>query len=269
MTETTPSSTTIAVLGKIGKFDGKTPVTKFLNSFEKRAAIEKWSSDDKVNLLKLLFTGAAEVYVDSLPNLNELNYSQLKDALKTRFSRQISKAEAYAKLMGVRQNKSSIEDYIAEIESLALDFSDIVPDLCDIQKRDELLVSVFINGVDSHLKRIIAVSEFKSFSDISQAAKRLEATFEPRRQVNVVEDKIKPVATTHTPQPSYNSYPMRPPMRSPITCWECGVVGHFQRNCPQVDRSYNPRYYPQTRRGGRGYTYGPRNELPYRNNSKN
>lgn len=243
-------NTTVSVLGKLSKFDGK-QVNTFLKNFEKRAIIEKWNETDKASLLTLVCSGNAEVFIDSLPNLKEMNYEQLKKALKDRFSQQISKAQAYAALMGVRQARKDIEEYIAEIESLAFEFSDVISDLRDSSLRDELLVSVFLNGVEVNIKKILSANEYSSFSDVCRAAKKCEATSsEGRRTVNLVEEK-----SNSTQSPTDRTIPAHFPMynKPPSEgCYECGEFGHIRRYCPYRTHQYNPNYHYRGRGYGRG-----------------
>ena len=161
------------VLGKLPKFDGKGSVTSFIKTVDKRRALEQWSKDNKADVLRYLCTGAAEIFIDSNPELEQFDYEELCDSLKARFKTRLTASEAYVELLSVRQNRRSIADYTENIERVAANLSDVIDDLRDQDKRNELLISVFMTGLDAHLKRGLVAGEFEDFSILIHTAKQL------------------------------------------------------------------------------------------------
>ena len=64
--------------------------------------------------------------------------------------------------MNLRQNHKHIDEYIEMIESVALELSETIPDLKDSDKREALLVSICLSGMDNNYKRALSASEFKA-----------------------------------------------------------------------------------------------------------
>ena len=103
----TEQNNTVNVLGRLTKFhgNGTTNLSSFIKSFEKRANLERWTEEDKCNLIRLLCADSAEVFLESLPNIDTLTYDQIKQSLKERYAPKITTAEAYSMLMAVRQKQ--------------------------------------------------------------------------------------------------------------------------------------------------------------------
>ena len=227
--ERAPNPINISVLGKLPKFDGRTSVKKFLKSIEKRSQLEKWEEPDKARIVQYLCVDLAEAFIDSNPELENASFTDLSDRLLARFGPKISKPEAYTELMSVQQRRQSIDEYAGQIESTAANLSDILVELQDVEKRDELLVSVFMSGLDANIKRSLIVNEYKAFSDIVRAAKRYERTFDHQKNVNALDSQ-----NLRSNQLGQVNFRLPASDRSPyqnVTCWNCGKRGHIQRYC--------------------------------------
>jgi len=251
------TSNQISVLGKLSKYSGSGHLGTFLKAFEKRATLEKWTEEDKAALLRLLCTDSAEIYIDSLADSQSLGYNEICQALKERFTIQISKAEAYSQLMALRQNKESIEKYITRIEKEILILNDSIPEIKTVQGRDEIMISVFLNGLDPIIKRTLSAHEYKTFAEISRAATKIEATTpDLRRPVHAVSEE--------TNKPNRNNFEN---YKQP-GCWHCGNPHHIRRYCNlyQHERSQNAyrgwnkdQGYRYPTRGRRPPFQGPKN----------
>ena len=233
--EDKPISST--VLGKLPRFDGNGNITSFIKTINKRGTLEQWTDDNKADVLRYLCSGAAEVFIDSNPELEECDFKELCDSLKNRFKTKLTTSEAYAELLSIRQNRQSVTNYAESIERSAANLSDAIEDLKDQDKRNELLISVFMTGLDSHLKRGLVAREFDDFSTLIHTAKQCEATFTDRRHVNAMSSE----PTVQAPQDTrYNE--RNPPRANPV-CWNCGNRGHISRHCRsapgQGNRHYN------------------------------
>lgn len=233
-------------LGKLPKFDGKGNVRRFLKDVNKRGKIEKWSDEQKCDIVKYLCVENAEAFLNAHPETDDLDYDELCERLENRFARKISKTEAYSSLLSVKQNRQTVEEYAGKIESLAAEYVESIKELADESKRSELLGSIFISGLEPYLKRALVITaEDEDFDEIVRMAKKCEIMFgDTRRNVatlNVVE------------------YGDNRQKNGGITCWHCGE-NHMRKDCPDYN---NQREYP--RRGNfRGasakssYRGGPR-----------
>ena len=237
-----------AVLGKLPNFDGKSNVRQFLRAIIKRGKLEKWSDEEQANVTKYLCTGFAETFIDSQPDIDDRSFRELSQILMDRFTSKLSTSEAYAQLLKIKQNHRSIDEYAVEIETKAADVVDVIDDLARTDSRNELLVSVFLSGLDPHLKRLLAATDFVEFTEIVQAAKGCAETYtdtRPARGVNTVEQQPPnrlPHTSDYHPQNRFKP-------NSQIVCWYCGQYGHIQRYCR--------------------YQQGFRNEQPIHSNNNN
>lgn len=253
-----------SVLGKLPRFDGKSNVKQFIKSITKRAALEKWNGDEQASVIRYLCTGFAETFIDSQPDLDLCDFKEICQLLLNRFTPKVSTSEAYAQLLSIKQHRRSVNSFAEEIETKAADVADCIEDLKKTSSRNELLVSVFISGVDPHLKRLLTATEFDDFADLVQAAKRCEDTFQDnRRNVNTVETAeetpyhqprthFRPRMPLRSRMPFQSRMPFKP--RAPfqpsvqryqrmprklIDCWFCGEEGHIQHECPRKYYQYN------------------------------
>ena len=171
----------VAIVGKLPKFNGKSPINQFLKIINKRARLESWDEDKQANIIRYQCTDVAESFLDAKPELTECSLPELCTALRTRFKIKLSQPEAYAKLMKVEQNHLSINDYVGSIETMAADFADIIPALRDINSRDELLIAVFNNGAHTTIKEMLAARDFETWHELIQAATKCETVIKERR----------------------------------------------------------------------------------------
>ena len=240
-------------LGKLPKFNGKGNLKSFLREIEKRSKIEGWDDDQKAEILKFSCVGNAEAYLAAHPETDELNYTDLCNKLTERFGSRTSKTEAYATLLGTKQNRQSVEEYAGRIETLAAEYVDIIEELADYDTRSELLTSVFITGLDNYLKKALVTVDNDSFEDAVKMAKKCEnVLIEPRRNMTGavnVEDRDFQGHRNVT-----------------IECWSCGG-NHYQRNCPGHNSNRGRGSYRGYR--GRGWqgpqSYGRGSYRNYRN----
>ena len=212
----------LAVLGKLPKYDGRSDIQQFIKLVNKRSLVEGWTDEQKAIVIKYLCSDLAEAFLDANPELNALGYPQLCESLTARFALKISKPEAYAQLLGVKQNRRTVAEYAGAIESTAAALNSVIGELKVAATREELLTSVFMNGADQSLKKALVTSDFEKFGDIVRAASKLETTLnESKRTVAFVQE------TGDNPV----SNPSGIAHNTGVVCWRCNKLGHISRFC--------------------------------------
>ena len=171
----------VAIVGKLPKFTGKTPINAFLKQISKRAHLEGWSDDKQASIIRYLCAEVAEAFLDSKPELETSTLEELVLALRQRFKTRISKPAAYAKIMNIRQGSNNINEFVGEIETAASTYCEAIPELREEDGRDQLLISVFMNGVQGTLKKMLITRDFDTFGDLVRAAIKCE---EVVREIN-------------------------------------------------------------------------------------
>ena len=259
-----------SVLGRLNKYDWKTSCKRFIKSIIKRQLLEQWDEEQTAEVILYLCVDIAESFSDTNPELEECSLEILTEKLNNRFDCKVSKIEAYGELLSTKQERSSILDFAGKIEATAATLSDVIPELKEPDAREELLISVFLAGLEPTLKRLMAVTEYNSLSDCIRAAKRCERTFEPEKRktaATVTEQPELPPPPkhwrqSHRPQnyfPNQREDEHQPPG---VTCWGCGRNGHIWRNCKQAQGSNSMNPHPWQRNYTREENR-PRN-IPFR-----
>lgn len=222
-------------LGKLPRFDGRTSIRQFLNQINKRAKLEQWDDERKAELIRYLCTDLAESFLDSNPELEECSLEVLCERLNARFQPKIKKPEAYTELFSIRQGRDSVAEYAGKIETVSATLSDALNELKNPETREELLVSVFMTGLEPNCKRILLANEYKTFSDCVRAAKRVEKSNNESRIIgNISEQTVNQNNENHNRTPrNYNQSGMgyNNPNRPRVKCWNCGEEGHIMRFC--------------------------------------
>ena len=235
-----------SIFGKLPTYDGKTPIIEFLKEINKRAKVEEWPETHAVNILKFQLRGVAEQHVEELldrkPNLT---YDEIISALKQRFSYKISSCDAYVGLTSIIQGNKSINEYSGAIMEAGQELGTVVSHMKDLKKREELMFAVFMDGLNSKLKQMLATSQCSSLEEGIDIARRCEKIIQ-QVETDVAPKQKNLRALAYVNQVS----PLRPryTYSNPIVCWECGVTGHTRKLCPRYQEplSHGARYnwYP-------------------------
>ena len=232
----------ISMLGRIPQYDGKMSFVKYLSSFNKRAILEGWTDQQKATIIKVLCTGLAESFIDANKQLETANFEQICNALENRFSIRLSKPEAYAELLLITQGRMMVDEYAARIESKSSELSSILTELGEEETRDEMLIPVFIKGLNPRIRNLMSAAVHTDFNVAVKAAKRCEISVNDGTR-QICELRFAPPRVK--PQEIWQN----------IQCWECGKFGHMQRHCRRVRDNYRDE---QNYSGQRSWRSDPR-----------
>lgn len=209
------------ILGRLKPFNGKTSLKSFLNQFNIRARLENWSEENKVNILRCLCIDSAQTYLNSHPDVDNLDFNELVSFLEKRFKVVISKHEAYSQFTNLKQGLLNVKDYANKIDEISESVIDVLTEFENEESRDQFLISVFINGLNYEIKKLIGIHEFNSYNNCVQTALKAEKLVPNRKMIN----NLNKIDTPH-----YNNF---------IRCFNCGQRGHKRINCPKLYQNYN------------------------------
>ncbi|XP_035208777.1 uncharacterized protein LOC118183371 [Stegodyphus dumicola] len=177
---TQPTTSRISVLGadplvSIPTFsggEGSTQLSDFIDRVNLVAAHVGWTDSDKLTAIKVKLEGEAAAFIRSNPRLkNESNLVAVVDALKDRFSTLHNlHAHIRALIQAFQKPRETVRQFAARIEALSCKTVplDKIEDPTVKSQRLDLLLSVFLEGLHLHLRRLLLPQNHKTYA----AAKR-------------------------------------------------------------------------------------------------
>eukprot|EP00794_Sanderia_malayensis_P005889 gene5889-biopygen4891 len=146
-------------------------VEKWLKSFERIARANGWSERRQCEILPAFLRVRAAEFFDELPEELQDDLSELKTALVEKFIPKEARRFFYADLYTRWQGESeSAEDFGREIQLLVRRAYAKMP----MEHQDTLMPEHFVNGLRPSLKRIVLISDPKSYAKAVAVAKREE-----------------------------------------------------------------------------------------------
>ena len=226
-----------SIVGKLKSYNGKTNFRSFLNQFNTRAKLENWDDVNKVNILKCLCIETAQIYINTHPEIDELNFDELVSFLRKRFQVNISKQEAYSSFTNLRQGQLNVRDYINKIDEISENVLEILTEFETLESKDQFLISIFINGLNIEIKKMIGIQEFASYNTCMQAALKAEKLLPNRNYVhNVSNNETSEIKSRFNQNPRYNNRNRYNERNINIRCYHCNELGHKKPNCPRLYR---------------------------------
>jgi len=238
-------------LNKIARFDGRGDVNKFIKAIRKRQYLEEWSDDRTKRIIYYQCNDAAETFLESVEDSENLPLDDIIELLKKRFEVKLTLSDIITELNSITQKSDVMEEYIQRFEESAHKLRDI-RGLEDCEK-EEIKKNAFINGLNSNIRTLLSINEFRSFEDCLKAAKRCgkSVTSSAAENSNIVATAVHSTADTASWKPQ-NPTP---------SCGICRKQGHTTDDCwyrqpshvrqNRDDRRYDRRVKPYYRYQGR------------------
>lgn len=238
--------------------DDDTEFLRWLERFEERARLAKWTEETKLCQLRLHLTKLAEQVFQMLPKEKKSSYKAAVDALKKRF-----RSVEIEELKGLEfhrrvQGEETIEQLGMDLQRLGRKAFPAT----EGKELDRLLKGRFYQALHPRWQRKLnAPRTDETFAQLFERARMLEqhekqfaasaacrtetSTKKFRQSTQTSENRPVPTATTAT-TPATGQGSQRG-MASPASsskvgrlCYICHDTGHFARNCPT--RSKNTKY---------------------------
>ncbi|KAL7642339.1 UNVERIFIED_CONTAM: hypothetical protein RMT77_006900 [Armadillidium vulgare] len=238
-----------SIVGRLKSFDGKSNFKSFINQFNVRARLESWDEDSKVNILRCLCVDTAQTYLNTNPEIEELKYDELVAFLAKRFQTVITKQESYSRYTSVRQNNLDVRSYADKIDEISEEVMEFLTEFDNVESRDQFLISIFINGLNIEIKKLVGIQEYTSYNACIQAALKAEKLLPNKRPINNVNEQERNSYPCRFRNSSHNSHNNRYHAGqyrnnygyiNYVDCFHCGEIGHRKISCPYLNRRNNP-----------------------------
>ena len=146
-------------------------IEKWLKSFERISKANNWSEKRQVDILPAYLRDRAAEFFDEMPDQKKFNLESLKEALVEQFMPKEARRFYYADLYSRKQGEhESANDFGRAIQQLVRRAFSEMP----IEHQDTLMREHFVNGLRPELKRIVLISDPKTFNKTLDLAKREE-----------------------------------------------------------------------------------------------
>jgi len=236
-------------------YDGSVSLNEFLIQFQLIARANRWTEEAKTAILISCLRGKARVVLESVSDLENLSYGELKSKLELRFGETHSLQNYYSQFTNRRQKFG--ED-IASLGSDLERLSQLAYPECSQIIRDKIACAQFISALsDRFVSRTLQLEGITSLREAIVRAKTIkliqESNFEQRRKNINFEDKKKNGGNNNFNgnfnrgardykknfennskgnDKKFKKNKFGESNNNGKECWECGKEGHFRSECP-------------------------------------
>jgi len=225
-------------------FDGSVPLWEFFSQFVLIARANRWDDATKTVALASSLRGKARSVLESVEDLENCNFEELKSKLELRFGEKHLSQNYYTQFTNRRQKFG--EDFAtfgSELERL----SRLAYPECSFAVRDKIACAQFVSTLsDGFVKRTLQLEGITSLKLAVERAKAVKViqgeNFERRRDSERRFEKGKDKSAQNNEksekdgkdEKNGNNYGRgnwkRPNAKE---CWHCGKAGHFRSDCPE------------------------------------
>lgn len=147
---------------------------KYINAINRVVRLEKLSDNEAAHLLRNQCTDTAFNHLESRIELDNADFSELVTALRRRFSNDTDFHEAIYIWTNLKQTNMSVRQFAGLVETTAVTLMDVLFGLKDPTSRDREIMTIFLNGLNLEIKKMIVTAEPKSFIEAILLAERAE-----------------------------------------------------------------------------------------------
>lgn len=119
-------------------------------------------------------------------DIDELTFDELVAFLSKRFLVVVTKQEAYSRLTKIKQGHSNGRDFGNRIDEISESVMGILTELQNNESRDQFLKSIFINGLNLEIKKLVGLDEFATNNNCVQTALKAEKLITNRNSILVL-----------------------------------------------------------------------------------
>lgn len=230
-------------------YDGSAPLREFFSQFNLIARANRWDEGMKSAVLVSCLRGKARSVLESIQDLENIEFADLKEKLELRFGENLSSQNYYCQFTNRKQKfGESLASFAADLERL----SQMAYPECPHSVRDKIACAQFVSALsDNFVRRTLQLEGVTSLRIATERAKTIkfirDSNFYEKKENNFIpgkrkewgeNNKEKKIGNQNEDKKSENSenkkFERFNKKRSTDNkeCWQCGKVGHFRAECP-------------------------------------